>query len=60
MSTSDSYRRNAEECLRLAETNILPETRAILIAMAQSWLRLAQYREDGAVVLDVKPLAPVT
>jgi hypothetical protein len=42
------YRRNAEECLRLAD-RVSPETRAVLIMMAQTWLRLAQYREDGAV-----------
>jgi hypothetical protein len=47
MSPTD-YRRNAEECLRLAD-RVSPKTRAVLIMMAECWLRLAQYREDSAV-----------
>jgi hypothetical protein len=44
------YRRNAEDCLRLAD-RVSPETRAVLIMMAQAWLRLA-YAKNAA---NVKP-----
>jgi hypothetical protein len=50
------YRRNAEDCLRLAD-RVSPETRAVLIMMAQAWLRLA---EERARAREAKPLAPVT
>jgi hypothetical protein len=50
------YRRNAEDCLRLAD-RVSPETRAVLIMMAQAWLRLAEQREHAR---QAKPLAPVT
>jgi hypothetical protein len=55
MSPTD-YRRNAEECLRLAD-RVSPKTRAVLIMMAECWLRLAQYGEDSAVEHEVKPPA---
>jgi hypothetical protein len=54
MSPTD-YRRNAEECLRLAD-RVSPKTRAVLIMMAECWLRLAQYREDSAVAHEVIPI----
>jgi hypothetical protein len=57
MSPTD-YRRNAEECLRLAN-RVSPETRAGLITMAECWLRLAQYHEDSALEHEVKPPASV-
>ena len=53
--SATEYRRNAEDCLRLAN-RASPETRAILIMMAQAWLRLAQQREGAAVERE----APVT
>ncbi len=56
LSVAD-YRRSAEHCLRLAG-RVSPETRAVLIMMAQAWLRLAQQRESSAVEREAKP-API-
>jgi hypothetical protein len=50
------YRHNAKDCLRLAD-RVSPETRAILIMMAQAWLGLAEQREREC---EAKPPAPVT
>jgi hypothetical protein len=52
--TAAEYRRNAEECLRLAD-RVSAGTRAALIMMAQAWLRLAQQRESSAVEREAKP-----
>jgi hypothetical protein len=41
MGKSDEYRRYAEECLELASTFQSPEAQAVLLHMAQVWIRLA-------------------
>ena len=41
MSRSNDYRRNAANCLTVAEGITDPAARALLIAMARSWLVLA-------------------
>jgi hypothetical protein len=43
--TVDKYRRNAAECLKLAETLSSPTNRAVLIEMAHAWQRLAERAE---------------
>jgi hypothetical protein len=43
--TVDEYRRNAAECLRLAETLGDPTNRAVLVEMAHAWQRLAERAE---------------
>jgi hypothetical protein len=53
MNTTD-YRRNAEDCLRLAE-RASPEARVVLLMMAEAWLRLVQYREHDAVKCEIEP-----
>jgi hypothetical protein len=41
-----AYRRHAEECLAIADDPaISPQRKAMLIAMARAWLRLAQEAE---------------
>ncbi len=46
--TADEYRRNAAECLSIADDHtITPQRKALLIAMAQSWLRLARQAEKN-------------
>jgi hypothetical protein len=45
MSSADEFRRHAEECVRLAKETTIPENRASLLTMAQSWRRLADMRE---------------
>jgi hypothetical protein len=42
MSTTNVYRENARECLRIAESSGNERDRPLWIAMAQSWLRLAE------------------
>jgi hypothetical protein len=44
----DKYRRHAVDCLRIAEGVPSPQSRMILIDMAQSWLLLAQQAETSA------------
>jgi hypothetical protein len=39
---SEKYRRFAQECLELAKVATGPDTRAVLIQMAQVWFRLAE------------------
>jgi len=38
----DYYRQHALECLRLANDTNEPSTKAVLIDMAQAWIRLAE------------------
>jgi hypothetical protein len=45
MNLPEEFRRNADECVRLAKETINPEHRASLLSMAQSWRRLADMRE---------------
>lgn len=40
MEDKDRYRRNAEECVRLAQ-GAKPEHKAALLKMAEAWRRLA-------------------
>ena len=44
---SDEYRRNAIECLRIADETITARSRVLLIHMAESWMRLAQQAEKN-------------
>ena len=41
MSRPDYYREYALECLRLANHTNEPSTKAVLIDMAQAWIKLA-------------------
>ncbi len=43
----DDYRRYAAECLKIAENIGDPQSKAGLIAMAQSWLYLAAHAEKN-------------
>jgi hypothetical protein len=42
---AEEYRRRAQECLDLARKISLERDRAIVLDMAQSWLRLAEQQE---------------
>jgi hypothetical protein len=44
---SDDYRRNAIECLRIADETISARSRVLLIHMAESWMRLSQKAEKN-------------
>jgi len=45
VSSAEKYRRQAIECLRIAQSSRDDEDRAIWISLAQSWARLAQHDE---------------
>jgi hypothetical protein len=46
--TPEDYRRFAAECLRLGRTTDDQQTRAVLLQMAQVWLRLAEQNERNS------------
>jgi hypothetical protein len=43
----NDYERHAAECLLLAQQTTDPQNRAVLIEMAQAWLRLADQAEKN-------------
>jgi hypothetical protein len=49
MSSSSVYRTNAEDCLRMARTAQDERDRPFWLALAQSWLRLAEHSARGGV-----------
>jgi len=47
-TSADDYRRYAGECVRLARNAQASSDKALLLTMAQSWLRLAEQAESRA------------
>jgi hypothetical protein len=45
MPSGDDYRRHASECVRLAQNAQNPADKALLLKMAETWLRLAEQTE---------------
>lgn len=45
MSTSDSYRSYAADCVRKAETAGSPEEKNVLLNVALAWIRLAHQKQ---------------
>ena len=45
MASADEYRRHARACVRLAQNTQSPGDKALLLRMAESWLRLAEQAE---------------
>ena len=59
MGKSDEYRRFASECLELAGTFRSPETQAVLLHMAQVWMRLADREKALSITaVDDEPRYP--
>ena len=52
---ADEYRRRAQECLDFEREISLERDRAVVLDMAQSWLRLAE--EQEAAVIQPPPVA---
>jgi hypothetical protein len=52
MWSPDAYRRYAAECLQMAGTINDPQSRAILLQMAQVWLRLADEKDPACNVAE--------
>ena len=48
MGLSDQYKRRAAECVRMAERTDHADDKALLLQMAQTWLRLAEKAEERA------------
>jgi hypothetical protein len=46
MALADQYRKRAAECIRMAEQSINADDKAMLLQMADTWLRLADKAED--------------
>jgi hypothetical protein len=42
MASTDDYKRLAGECLRIARESQNPNDRAMLLRMAETWIRLAE------------------
>ncbi len=49
MTSSEKYRRFAQECLEMARTAKHDQARAILSQMAQVWFRLAQEKVSNSI-----------
>jgi putative IMPACT (imprinted ancient) family translation regulator len=47
MGLADQYKRRAAECVRMAERTDNAEDKALLLQMAQTWMRLAEKAEDS-------------
>jgi hypothetical protein len=48
----DYYRQYALECLRLANDTNEPSTKAVLIDMAQAWIKLAERNRQLSLVYE--------
>jgi hypothetical protein len=46
MTQSDQYKQRAAECVRMAEYTSSVDDKAMLLQMANTWLRLAEKAED--------------
>jgi hypothetical protein len=42
MSAADQYRRNASECIAITAFFVDPQQRAVVLALAEAWTRLAE------------------
>jgi hypothetical protein len=51
----DYYRQYALECLRLANDTNEPSTKAVLIDMAQAWIKLAERNRQLSLVYEAPP-----
>jgi hypothetical protein len=61
LSRPDYYRQHAQECLRLANETLESSTKAVLIDMAQAWIKLADQaqrnrRFDLVQAVPVRPI----
>lgn len=61
MGLSESFRKNAANCLQWAHEARKPEDQAMWLGMAQYWTRLAQFAEeqrerpDAGIMADLAP-----
>jgi hypothetical protein len=55
MSNAEKYRQHAQECIDAAQRLQDAEQRAILLHMAQTWVRLAEEEDAAAAQQQVQP-----
>ena len=48
MASVDAYRRYAAECVRIAQQTKNLSDKALLLGMAEAWLRLAEFAKEVA------------
>ena len=48
MASVDAYRRYAAQCVRIAQQTENPSDKALLLGMAEAWLRLAEFAKETA------------
>jgi hypothetical protein len=46
MPAAEDYRRNAAECVRIANRTKDPDAKALLLRMAEGWLDMARHVEE--------------
>jgi len=59
VTSRESYRQHAVECLRLAHATTEPATRAVLTDMATAWIKLGEQAEKNRqtdLVYETPPL----
>jgi hypothetical protein len=52
LGSSEEYQARAIECLRLAQAVESPESKALLLEMAQTWVRFAQQTRERSIELN--------
>jgi hypothetical protein len=45
---AEEFRQNAKECMKLAEMAVNPESKVVLVDIAQTWIRLADQASEGS------------
>jgi hypothetical protein len=62
MSPNNIYRNNAQDCLRMARATLDERDKPFWLALAQSWLRLAEHAVRGGGELEAheRPVASDT
>jgi Tfp pilus assembly protein PilX len=58
MASTDDYKRLAAECLRIARESQNPNDRAMLLRMAEAWIRLAERASARQSAEPNSPAAP--
>ena len=56
MSTTNVYRENAQECLRIAESTRDQSDKHLWMTMARSWIRLAEQMASGSADAEQPPI----
>jgi hypothetical protein len=58
MGRGEHYKRMASECLRFAQVAASPTNRAVLVEMAQTWIKLDELARESEVELNARKARP--